>query len=46
MTQGPKYLTGDSAALNEFIDRFDVSLTARLRSAMRRANLVLKGLPL
>lgn len=25
MTSTPKYLTGDSAAINEFIDKFDVS---------------------
>ena len=24
MTQGPKYLTGDPAAINDFIDKFDV----------------------
>ncbi|KAI1413732.1 4-nitrophenylphosphatase [Hypoxylon sp. FL1857] len=26
MTQSPKYLTGDSAAINEFLDKFDVFL--------------------
>jgi hypothetical protein len=25
MTASPKYLTGDSAAITEFIDNFDVS---------------------
>lgn len=26
MASTPKYLTGDSAAINEFIDKFDVCL--------------------
>lgn len=36
----PKYLTGDSAAITEFIDKFDVSHFSRQQSIVLNADII------